>query len=62
MNLVHPGMRPKAALLIFAIMLLAGCNSETPVTIEDRGHEWPADLIDVGQTIWGFFVQHPRMQ
>ena len=31
-------------------------------TIEDQGHEWPADLIDVGQTIWGFFVQHPRMQ
>lgn len=28
-------------------------------TIQDRGHEWPRDLIDVGQTIWDFFEQHP---
>lgn len=28
-------------------------------TIQDLGHDWPSDLIDVGQTIWDFFEQHP---
>jgi polyhydroxybutyrate depolymerase len=28
-------------------------------TIVDLGHEWPGDLIDVGQTLWDFFEQHP---
>jgi polyhydroxybutyrate depolymerase len=28
-------------------------------TIQDIGHDWPRDLIDVGQTIWYFFEQHP---
>ena len=27
--------------------------------IVDLGHDWPGDLIDVGQTIWDFFEQHP---
>jgi polyhydroxybutyrate depolymerase len=29
-------------------------------TIQGGGHAWPSDLIDVAQTIWGFFVQHPQ--
>ena len=28
-------------------------------TIVDLEHDWPGDLIDVGQTIWDFFEQHP---
>src|SRR5215216_5771829 len=28
-------------------------------TIQDLSHDWPSDLIDVGQTIWDFFEQHP---
>ena len=28
-------------------------------TIVDLGHDWPGDLIDVGQTLWDFFEQHP---
>ena len=28
-------------------------------TIQDLGHDWPSDLIDVGQTIWDFFERHP---
>ena len=28
-------------------------------TIEDLGHDWSHDLIDMGQTIWDFFEQHP---
>jgi polyhydroxybutyrate depolymerase len=28
-------------------------------TIQDLGHDWPSALIDVGQTIWDFFEQHP---
>jgi polyhydroxybutyrate depolymerase len=28
-------------------------------TIEDLGHDWSHDLIDMGQTIWSFFKQHP---
>lgn len=28
-------------------------------TIQDLGHDWPGDLIDVGQKIWDFFEQHP---
>lgn len=27
--------------------------------IEGGGHEWPADLINVAQTFWEFFKQHP---
>lgn len=29
-------------------------------TIEDLGHEWTHDLINMGQTIWDFFKEHPR--
>jgi len=28
-------------------------------TIQDLGHDWTHDLIDMGQTIWDFFEQHP---
>ena len=28
-------------------------------TIVDLGHDWPGDLIDVGQTLWDFFELHP---
>ena len=28
-------------------------------TIQDLGHDWTHDLIDIGQTIWDFFEQHP---
>lgn len=28
-------------------------------TIVDLEHDWPSDLIDVGQTVWDFFEQHP---
>ena len=28
-------------------------------TIHDLGHDWTHDLINFGQTIWGFFEQHP---
>jgi polyhydroxybutyrate depolymerase len=29
-------------------------------TIEELGHEWTHDLIDMGQTIWDFFEVHSR--
>ena len=29
-------------------------------TIEDLGHDWTHDLIDMGQTIWDFFEGHSR--
>lgn len=29
-------------------------------TVQDLGHDWPKDLIDVGQTIWDFFEVHSR--
>jgi polyhydroxybutyrate depolymerase len=38
------------------------CKAEADVilyTIVDLGHDWPGDLIDVGQTIWDFFEEHP---
>ena len=28
-------------------------------TIQDLGHDWSHDLINMGQTIWDFFEQHP---
>ena len=28
-------------------------------TIQDLGHDWTHDLIDMGQTIWDFFESHP---
>jgi polyhydroxybutyrate depolymerase len=28
-------------------------------TIEDMGHDWTHDIINMGQTIWDFFAQHP---
>jgi polyhydroxybutyrate depolymerase len=28
-------------------------------TIQDFGHDWTHDLINIGQTIWDFFEQHP---
>ncbi|HEX5808750.1 MAG TPA: PHB depolymerase family esterase [Anaerolineales bacterium] len=40
----------------------SNCREEADVilyTIEDLGHDWTHDLIDMGQTIWGFFEQHP---
>jgi polyhydroxybutyrate depolymerase len=38
------------------------CEADADVilyTIQDLGHDWPSDLIDVGQTIWDFFEAHP---
>jgi len=28
-------------------------------TIQDLGHVWTHDIINFGQTIWGFFKEHP---
>jgi polyhydroxybutyrate depolymerase len=30
-------------------------------TIQDLGHDWTHDLINMGQTIWDFFKAHPRV-
>jgi polyhydroxybutyrate depolymerase len=40
----------------------SNCRGEADVilyTIQDLGHDWTHDLINFGQTIWGFFEQHP---
>jgi polyhydroxybutyrate depolymerase len=43
----------------------SGCRAGTDVilyTIEDMGHDWTHDIIDMGQTIWDFFEQHPMQK
>ena len=42
-----------------------GCREGADVilyTIEDLGHDWTHDLINMGQTIWEFFEQHPLIK
>ena len=48
--------------VLISEMQWSNCEAGADVvlyTIQDLGHEWPSDLIDVGQTIWEFFEQHP---
>jgi len=49
--------------VVISEMHWGNCRSNADVilyTIEGGGHEWPSKLIDVAQTIWDFFILHPR--
>jgi len=49
--------------VVISEMHWGNCRANADVilyTIEGGGHEWPSKLIDVAQTIWDFFILHPR--